>query len=48
MIGKQIISFIHLYTAALDMVAIDEAERNAKLKLKWSSNLIYSRARFAF
>ncbi|CAF4182523.1 unnamed protein product, partial [Rotaria magnacalcarata] len=24
---KQIISLIHLYTAALDMAAIDEAER---------------------
>lgn len=27
MISKQIISFIHLYTAALDMAAIDVAER---------------------
>ncbi|CAF0907356.1 unnamed protein product [Didymodactylos carnosus] len=33
MIGKQIISFIHLYTAALNMAAIDEDER-AKAKLK--------------
>ena len=33
MIGKQIISLIHLYTAALDMAAIDEAER-AKNKSK--------------
>lgn len=34
MIGKQIISFVHLYTAALDMAAIDEAERNATPKSK--------------
>jgi hypothetical protein len=27
MIGKQIISLIHLYTAALDMAAIDQVER---------------------
>jgi len=32
MVGKQIISFIHLYTAALDMVALDDAERAAKAK----------------
>ena len=30
MVGKQIISLIHLYTAALDMAALDESER-AKL-----------------
>lgn len=30
MILKQIISLIHLYTAALDMAAIDEAERGRK------------------
>ena len=34
MVGKQIISLIHLYTAALDMAAIDEAERAAKNKSK--------------
>ncbi|CAF1361468.1 unnamed protein product [Didymodactylos carnosus] len=33
MIGKQNISFIHLYTASLNMAAIDEDER-AKAKLK--------------
>ena len=32
MVGKQIISLIHLYTAALDMASIDEAERAAKPK----------------
>lgn len=32
MVGKQIISFIHLYTAALDMAAMDDAERAAKAK----------------
>jgi hypothetical protein len=32
MILKQIISLIHLYTAALDMAAIDEAERAKKPK----------------
>jgi hypothetical protein len=30
MVGKQIISLIHLYTAALDMASIDEAERASK------------------
>jgi hypothetical protein len=34
MILKQIISLIHLYTAALDMAAIDEAERANKTKSK--------------
>jgi hypothetical protein len=29
MIAKQIISLIHLYTASLDMAAIDQAERQA-------------------
>lgn len=32
MVSKQIISLIHLYTASLDMAAIDEAERAAKSK----------------
>ncbi|CAF1012380.1 unnamed protein product [Adineta steineri] len=32
MVLKQIISLIHLYTAALDMAAIDEAERANKPK----------------
>lgn len=32
MVLKQIISLIHLYTAALDMAAIDEAERADKAK----------------
>jgi CDP-diacylglycerol--inositol 3-phosphatidyltransferase len=32
MILKQIISLVHLYTAALDMAAIDEAERANKAK----------------
>jgi CDP-diacylglycerol--inositol 3-phosphatidyltransferase len=34
MVSKQIISLIHLYTAALDMAAIDEAERANKPKIK--------------
>jgi CDP-diacylglycerol--inositol 3-phosphatidyltransferase len=33
MVLKQIISLIHLYTAALDMAAIDEAERANKVKI---------------
>lgn len=32
MVAKQIISLIHLYTAALDMASIDEAERASKAK----------------
>ncbi len=32
MVSKQIISLIHLYTASLDMAAIDEAERASKNK----------------
>jgi len=32
MVLKQIISLIHLYTAALDMAAIDEAERTNKTR----------------
>ncbi|CAF4410152.1 unnamed protein product, partial [Rotaria socialis] len=32
MISKQIISLIHLYTASLDMAAIDDAERASKAK----------------
>lgn len=32
MVSKQIISLIHLYTAALDMAAIDVAERASKIK----------------
>lgn len=32
MVLKQIISLIHLYTASLDMAAIDEAERAGKPK----------------
>ena len=32
MVSKQIISLIHLYTAALDMAAIDVAERASKTK----------------
>lgn len=32
MVGKQIISLIHLYTAALDMASIDEADRANKSK----------------
>ncbi|UJR15990.1 hypothetical protein I4U23_002909 [Adineta vaga] len=34
MILKQIISLIHLYTAALDMAAMDEAERENTIKTK--------------
>lgn len=34
MVAKQIISLIHLYTAALDMAAIDEGERANKNKTK--------------
>jgi CDP-diacylglycerol--inositol 3-phosphatidyltransferase len=34
MVLKQIISLIHLYTAALDMAAIDDAERANKAKTK--------------
>ncbi len=33
MVSKQIISLIHLYTAALDMAALDEAERANKPKI---------------
>jgi hypothetical protein len=32
MIAKQIISLIHLYTASLDMAALDESERAGKPK----------------
>lgn len=32
MVGKQIISLIHLYTASLDMAALDEVERANKAK----------------
>lgn len=32
MVLKQIISFVHLYTAAVDLAAIDEAERSDKAK----------------
>lgn len=34
MIAKQIISLIHLYTAALDMAALDTLERETKTKSK--------------
>ena len=34
MVLKQIISLIHLYTAALDMASIDEADRANKTKTK--------------
>jgi hypothetical protein len=32
MIAKQVISLIHLYTAALDMAAIDYADRANRVK----------------